>query len=818
MREVRDAIRRLKATPGVTTCAIICLSVGVWMTCIVSAIGGGYFRPRLDLPAPERLVQIDEFGLFATQQNIYRATFERSTSAAVFDSLAKKKVFAAIGFYQKTSVWVAGEKRNRSATMLSSGMMDVLGMHLRLGRRFMPADDSIATAIISHDLWRSMFGSDPNVIGRRVQFRYPRAWVQVVGVAEEGFGFPRNTGRVDLYLSAGISATQSRSISSRTGLVSSGDISRTALARLRDGQSLGDARDVVSEIALRTVASDREVMVKALRAEYQRRRPPTLVMGPVDVRVSRYYNEPTRGDANFVILVLGCGLAVALIASSNVVNLLLIRGASRRQEIAVRMALGASRFQVVNGLVIEAGIIAAFGTMIGFAVAYWQWQHLDPTIDNRYWFGQIEWSNFPVALGAGLALTLIVGVWPGLRATAMNIEQVLRDTRRAGMNASPLDSVLGRLVAASTAGTVMLMVCAILLAVSADQWVFDSGYRARKGLSSILTFDASHPREQRAALARQVLTRVRGTNDIGYAAFGGLPMGADQKELFGSPDGGPGRRLTATQVYDVSDGWLEAMGIRMSSGRRFTPAEARDSTNHVIISRSMASTLFGGQVAVDRTFRYWDSDSVMVEALVVGVAETQPGAKYQLYRPFGQLAPAQASLVIGANSSGAIASPSTVNKALREIPGVLSSDVEALDAQPTNLPKIFRYLLIAFVMFAVVGVVLGAIGMYGIIAYSVVRRTHEIGVRIALGADRTRVIWMILEQGLKITLIGAAFGLILSYWSTRLLGSMVQDVKMNYPLTMAGVVLLVSAVAVIACLIPGYRAGRLNPVDALRAD
>jgi putative ABC transport system permease protein len=818
LSEIRHALRRLRATPGVTLSAVVCLSIGVWMTCIVSAIGGGYFRPRLYVPAPEQLVQIDEHGLFATKENIDRATFDRTTSAAVLDSLAKQKVFAAIGYYEPTFAWIDGEKRGRRATMLSSGMMDVLGMRVELGRRFVVADDSMPAAIISHAMWRTMFGSDPNVIGRRVQLRYPRVWVQIVGVAPESFAFPRNIGRVDVFLSAGVSASRERSISSLTGVISSRDLSRTVLARLRDGQSLRAAREVVREIALRTVASDRQAMANALREAYRRGQGPTLVMGPVDVRVSRYYNEPLR-DTSFAVLVLGCGIAVALIAASNVINLLLIRGASRRQEIAVRLALGANRLQIVNGLVIEAALVAGVGTIVGFAVAFWQWQRLDPSIDGRYWLGQIEWSTFPTALLAGLVLTLIVSVWPGLRATTMNIEQVLRDTRRAGMNASPLDSVLGRLVAASTAGTVMLMVCAILLAVSADQWVWDSGLRPRKGLTSILTFDDAQPRAQRAALAQQVLSRVRGMNDIGYAVFGGVPNDADQRELFGSAGGGPGRRFTATQLYDVSDGWFEAMNVRISGGRRFVAGEARDSTNHVIISQSMASALFGGQNAVNRTFRYWSSDSVAVEAVVIGVAETQAGgSRYQLYRPFGQVAPAHTTLVIGANSTGAIASPSTINKALRAMAGVLSSDVEALDAKPVSLPKIFNYLMIAFVMFATVGIALGAIGMYGVIAYSVVRRTHEIGVRIALGADRARVIWMILEQGLKITLIGTAFGLILSYWSTRLLGAFVEDIKVNYPLTMAGVILLVSAVAVVACLIPGYRAGRLNPVDALRAE
>jgi putative ABC transport system permease protein len=818
MTEIRHALRRLRATPIVTTCAITCLTVGVWMTLIVSAFGKGFFRPTLELPSPERLVMIDEVGLYTTVQ---RFNLPRYASQAVLDTLAKRRVFAAIGFYRGTSARIAGDQRSRTAAVLSAGMMEVLVVPMRLGRRFLPADDSLPSMIISSGTWRGLYGSDPDIVGRSVQLmsyefrdnpsRLVRVLkpVRIVGVAQEGFNFPRSGGRIELYLSA--AADPSRAYGD--------ELQRTVLARLRADQSLDDVRPIVTEIALRNVAADREAIVRHWRSRSSRRSSgETLAMGPVDVRVARYYNEPVKGLLNLVVLVLGSGLAVVLVAASNAVSLLLIRGAARRQEIAVRLALGATRMQILRGLIVETGLIAVVGSLAGFMIAFWQWRQLDSGFAGRFWFGDIEWTSLPYALAAGLALTLIVGVWPGLRATSMKLEQVLRDTRRTGISASPLDSVLGRIVAASTAGTVMLLVCASLLGLSSQDWISDRGLTERKALTSMLTLDDTRSRSGRAELARQALERARRVDDVRFAVLGGMPNEVDPIDMHASVAGKPDRRLRSTMVYDVSDGWLEAMDVRMVTGRRFNAKETRDSTSSVVISRTLATQLFGAEAVIDRSFRYWaDADSMIMEATVVGVAETQPGYnQLQMYRPYGQRAPVHSALVIGSKLNPA--SPAAINKAVRGVPGVLSSEVESQSSRQNTSFKPLRYMQVGFILFSVVGILLGAIGMYGIIAYSVVRRTHEIGVRIALGADSANVVWMILEQGLKITLVGTAFGLILAHWATRLLGGFVEDLKVNYPLTMTGVVILVMLVSVIASLIPGYRAGRLNPVDALRAE
>jgi putative ABC transport system permease protein len=811
MNELRFAFRRLRATPIVTLSAIACLSIGVWIACLVSAVGHGFFRPRLGIYAADRLVQIDEKDLFVNYVNGRLrppCCFNgRTTSKAVTDSLAARKVFASIGYYAGGTPIRVGSG-SRTTMMLSSGMMDVLGINVAVGRRFIPADDSAGAVIISHGLWRTMFGGDPQVIGRRIDLWWSRGSVPIVGVMPEGFMFPRNGGRTDAYLSAGVRSAR--------------DVPRrTMLARLRDDTEIDDVRPVVREIALRSVSGDREALTEWFQAQMKRGRPAELLARPVEVSVDRYYNEPIyQGTITFMLLVIGCGLAVVLIAAANVANLLLVRGAARRQEIAVRMALGAARGQIVRGLILETALLSATGIALGFLIAFWQWQLIDTGFEGRDFLGHIDASTLPVALGAGVLLTLIVGVWPGIRATSLSLEQVLRDTRRTGINASPLDNILGRMVAASTAATVMLLVSAALLSLSANDWVANNTMN-RNALTSTLTFDDQQGRGQRAGVALAALGRLRGTVGVGVAALGAPPTERESAPLRAVVDGGAPRRLDPANVFDVSHGYFEAMDIRFVEGRPFTLRETRDSVTSVVISRSVASRLFGAETRLGRRFRYWaEADSIVHEAIVVGVSEdlTGYGGPMQIYRAFGTLAPARTTAFVTPQFRVTV-EQAAITKALRTVPGLLSSDVSSLEAQRRGTRKgIQDYMRTGFIMFAIVGIVLAAIGTYGIVAYSVARRTHEIGVRMALGAQQTRVTWMIVEQGLKITLTGIVFGLFLSYAAARILGSMLADVKTDYSIAMAGTVALVLVISIVACWIPGARAGRLNPVEALRAE
>jgi putative ABC transport system permease protein len=818
MVEIRHALRRLRNAPLISMNAIACLAIGIWMACIVSAAARGFFRPDLDVRAPEQLVQIDEEGLFIVDYPklgggrsapAHRFPW-RTTSKAVTDSLAARKTFAAIGYYWQ-EVWaqvLEGEQTRRRGIVLSSGMMDVLQVDVVLGRRFLAADDSVGSLIISERLWRTRFGGDSGIIGRRIHLNNygSGSTVPIVGVMPASFTFPRQWSRPDLYLSAGFGAIRELP-------------ARTMLARLRAGTEVNDVRSVIRELAMRHVASDREALTRYWRDQSPREQPQALLPMPVQVSIERYYTEPIgQRTLWLVLLILACGLAVVLIAAANVANLLLVRGAARRKEIAVRMALGAARLRVLRELVIEAGLLCSVGIVLGFLAAFWQWRLMERSLDARGLLGAVDGTTFIVAIGAGLVLTLAVGVWPGLRATSTSLEQVLREAGRAGIGGSPLDNVLGRLVAASTAMTVMLLACTGIMYGSARGWVNDNVITERQAMTSALTLGDSRSRGQRAEIAQEAVARLRGFPGVRFAVLGTAPTDGETKDLGAAAEGGPVRRVQQIDVFNISDGYFAAMGIRMLAGRGFTLQESRDSTTTVVLSALAATTIFPGQPALGRRFRYWsEADSVMQDGLVVGVAENLAGEKRQLYRPFGAVAPSTIPVLIGYQAGSAV-DPAAINKALRVVPGLQSTDVVRLEEKPESGLLFYRQLLMGFALFAVVGVVLATIGTYGIVAYSVERRTHEIGVRIALGAQRSRIAWMIVEQGLKVTLAGIAFGLMLSFAASRVLATVMIDTRLEYGFVLTGVVSLVVVVSVVACLVPGIKAGSLDPVGALRAE
>jgi putative ABC transport system permease protein len=808
MTEIRHALRRLRATPVITLSAIACLSIGVWMTCIVSAVGFAFYRPRLNVYEPERLVQVDERELFRIEGNGGTTCCERITSKSVFDSLEKAHVFAAVGYYNPMGLWIAGERdRSRQATLLSAGMTQVLGIHVALGRAFVPSDDQLEpAAILSPDLWHSLYGGDSAIIGRRITLGYPRWTVTVVGIARDDFVFPRSAGKPDMYLSYG--SLRARDYPARQ-----------ILARLKPSATVRSTEREVRAIALRNVAADRE--------DYERwsagirGQPDRLAKVPVDVHVARYYNEPIGAElVRFLALILGCGFAVVLIAAANVVNLLLVRGAARRQEIAVRMALGADRIRVIRQLLLETGLLACAGVALGYLVAYAQWQRLDPHFEGRHFFGDVDGSTMWVAIAAGIGLTIGAGMWPGIRATSMSLEQVLRDVRRSGIGSSPLEGVLGRMVIASTGTTIMLLICAVLMGLSATEGIASQG--ATKNIYvSELTLDDARPARERADAAQHALIMLRTLPSVHSAALGVAPPYGDTRKVRATRDGQPEQLIRNVEVYPVSDDYFQAMAIPLLYGRGFTPRETRDSTGAVVLGRTLAEQMFPGRSAVGGRVRlHIEEDSSTIDAIVVGIAqnvEAHTVVPRQLYVSYGTLHPARTSALVRYRNV-ASANPALMTSTLRRQAGVIASAVTTLDAQPGTERRARRYLTVGFSLFAAVGMVLVAVGTYGVISYSVARRTHEIGVRMALGARRERVTWMIVEQGLKMTLTGVLVGLCLSAIMTRILGAFIRDMDSGYPIAVGIVIALVCAISLVASVIPGYRAGRLNPVDALRAD
>ena len=805
MNDIRHALRRLRATPVVTASAIACLAIGVWMTSITSAIGLGWFRPNLHLPEPDRVMWAREIGLYTTSEYA-------GVSPRVYETMRNDPGFAAVGYYSYYNSNVEGYDQLFRVLSYSSGMMGVTRVRPILGRGFIPSDDTTGGVIIlSNRFWRVRYGADSNVVGRVIRLRDERPRT-IIGVMPEGFSFPSRYAP-DGFVSADWAWPGEPNF----------EPIRSVFARLADGADREEVEQRLRVVAERTLAADRQDETEWRRRIYKRKAPPPVARGGIDTRLERFRTFPDAPETlRLMLLILTCGFAVVAVAIANVVNLLLIRGAARRQEIAVRMALGAARWRVIRELVTETVLLAGPALVIGFTIAWAQWRSINPTFYARVWFGEIDARVTLIATMSALILALVAGVWPGLRATSMGLEQVLRDARRSGVTGSPLDGLLSRLVTGSTAATVMLLICAALLGFAARDAVNDLS-RAQSGvLASDIAFDDPRDGAARMTTAKVTLANLRGLPGVASAAIGPVPVsgGGNQMEIYWSLSGEPNRR-GVIEVYPVTDGYFETMGIQVLRGRVFSVREARDSSGLVVINRDFAGTLFGARNAVGSRFRFRQgNDSTVIDAEVIGVVENLTrygGLKVaQMYRPYASSRTAGSALVLYRRRT--LPQPKDVAAALRATPGITSTPVTTIAERTRRFDPMRHYMGIGFAMFAIVGLIIAIVGTYGVVAYSVVRRTHEIGVRLALGADGRKVSRMVIEQGMKITLVGIAVGVVLAAAAVRLLGGFIQDLEIGYGGAIGVVIALVCILSFVASAIPAIRAARLNPVDALRAD
>ena len=812
LADIRHAARRLRSTPVVTLSAIACLSIGVWMTCIMSAVALGVFRPDLHAPDAKRLVQLDELGLYSTSYTSDVICCGRYVSRPVFDSVARLPYFSAVGFYRYGGpLTIEGDQQWYPSTQLSSGMMKVLGVVPFLGRGFIPADDTAGgVIIIGEHLWRARYGADSGIVGKHLRLRGEKNSRVIVGVVRRDFVFPRDFRRQELYV------PPPRLIAGKYPPLPAVQM----LARLADDVDVEEAEIACKAIAARNIAPDRAAMTQWLGTIRSKWRAPSLPTGGVRVRLKRYFTEPMEPlFVSVIVLILACGFAVVGIAAANVVNLMLVRGAVRRPEIAVRMAMGATRLRVVRELVIETALLALPAIAIGLFAADRQWAALDPAFYGRHYLGEISLRVAAVAIVGGLTLAGLVSVWPALRATSFGLEHAMRDARRSGITASPLDGVLGRMVAASTAATVVLLIAAVLLGLSARDSFRGISMADRATLTSSLAFDDALSADQRLALARETLTRLRGLPGVGTAALGA----GDTKSLIVSTSGEllPSRRFGPVEINAVTDGYFETAAIPILRGRGFSVQETRDSIGRVVVSRSMAGRLFPGRNGVGERFRYFRiDDSTVVDAEVIGVAEdvAEGTAVFpRMYLSLGSL-PITSTTAFVRYRRGMPPQPADVNALLRARAGFTPSSVVSLAQKAARNNPVRDYISFGFRMFAVVALILAIVGTYGVVAYSVVRRTHEIGVRMALGAESRRVALMIIEQGLKITLVGVIVGVALSIAVMKVLGTILLDISIGYPAAIGAVIALVILLSFVASAIPALRAGRLNPVEALRAE
>jgi len=819
LQDLRRAFRTLRRSPGFTAVSVLTLALAIGATtAIFSVVYGVLLRP-LPYENPARIMAIHEV--------TNKGTWNRLADPNFDDFRDQSRSFQAIAKYAASIASVSGGSQATRTIVanVSPDFLKVFRKQPSLGRDFTSADarkGAAPVALVRYGYWRQHLGSSADL--SQLHLKIDNAIFSVVGVLPDGFQFPAET---DLYIPADLDGENP----SRTSH------NYDAVARLRDGVTPEQANAEISTIARRIHDASSE------QGDYLL---DNAVVVPLQISM-------TGAARPGLLILLGAVGFLLLVACANVANLLLAQASVRQRELAVRSALGAGRGRLIRQFLTEslvlsllAGTLGALGAFVGVSgLLAFAPQDL-PRLDSIS-------ISVPVLLFALLVSTAVaagLGIFTALRATSGDVREALSQAGRS-QSGSQASQRLGRaIVAAQVAITLVLVIAAGLLGRSLQKVLeVDPGFRVDK----IVTMNVNLPwlnwSDSKAKTAQGVffsnlidrLRQIPGVQKVG--ATSGLPMSGGfpdglfllmtQDELPNSPknDDELSRqfdvlfqqkdRLGTADFGVVSDGYFQVLGIPLLRGRLFDDRDTRDAPHVAVISESLARTRWPGQDPIGHTIEFGNMDGDLRLLTVVGIvadvheygldAPPHPTIYVDLFqrpRPAITL-----TMLTDADTQMVATSARNILQQLNpEIPPTFRTFAQVYSASLGS--RRFNLILIAF--FGAVALLLATAGVFGVMAYSVSRRTREIGVRVALGARSRDVLRMILSQGMRTIVIGIAIGLVASLALTRTLSSLLFGVTATDPLTFAAVIALLIATALLACCIPARRATKVDPMVALR--
>ncbi len=835
MREIGYAVRSLRRTPAFTIATILTLAIGIGAaTAIYSVVDTILFRPLPFLDG-DRLVRLVEYGPhFRTGQpalprNInyqeYQSWRERANTieeAAAIINMAQRMVKTPDG---AAGLWGA---------MVSGNTFTLLKTRPVLGRTIVPDDEANPSVVVlSHDTWRRHYRSDPSIVGRALEFRVgallaprPAMLLIVIGVLPPDFEFP--TGTLDFVMPITLDPSQPSP-------------GATTIARLESGSSLAAATEEANAMgsAVRPPWPADKMPPPGPRFEYQ--------------SLKERMVAPFRPALGVLLSAVG---VVLLIVCANAANLLLARGTGRRREIAVRLAVGASRVQVFRQLLLECVVLAAAGGLLGamFGAAGVTLVRRLATVDApgvfRLMFGDnilpranevsVDWRLFGIAFAIAAVTSLMFGLLP---AWQLSRQQGMDSMGSRGGGTSRAESRLrsALTLAQLTMATVLLTGAGLLVHSFTTLASFHKGYDPANVLAFNLLFPDTYPTTRKAETIEALLTRFRSNPDVRAAGFArhGLLIG---EELYIGRFVPPGKTLKEVEqergvrTRSVSSGFLTAMGVPFLQGRDLAPTDSGDAPGAIVINRSAARRYFAGTNPIGQSLQ-WVVGRTQSHMTVVGLVEDmhqedatdnlvpeiffdyrQFIAFHDVDRPASQNESAIGFLSFALRATG---DPEKLIPSVRETITVMDPNIgidaivpmERLEASSRARQRFYAVML---GVFAAVSAVLAAIGVYGVLAYAVAQRTREIGVRMALGARAGQVLTLIMRRGLGLTLAGVATGLIVAALAARSLESMLFGIAPLDPSAFAAVAVGFTLVAAVACYVPAKRATRVDPVVALR--
>ncbi|MFL6255011.1 MAG: ABC transporter permease [Pyrinomonadaceae bacterium] len=803
LQDVRYAGRTLLKSPGFALVAVAALALGIGANTAIFSVVKAVLLSPLPYPEPEQLVWVREInpGADIPDEPASMPNYnDWRTQAGSFEGVA------AFGYAGGTITEGDREPERVAGLSTSANFFQVVGVAPALGRGFLPEEEQTGhnrVVVISHGLWQRRFGSDPNVVGRQITITGNVH--TIVGVAPAGFRTPVPGPKPpDLWFPIAFRFDESLRRSDFLNVV----------GRLKAGATVEQARAELESVAAR------------LAQEH----PGTNAGWTVKVEP---LHERVVGNVRQALWVLmGVVGFLLLIACANVANLLLARAAVRQKEIAVRSALGARRGRLVRQFLTESVLLALAGGALGVVLAAWGVEllvALSPGNIPRLEEVGLDARVLAFTFGVSALTGIVFGLLPALSASKTDLSVSLKEGgsrgSTAGAGARRLRSAL---VVSEIAITVVLLTGAGLMIRSfmAVQSV-DPGFRPER----IVTFDFALPmtkykeEAQRAAFYEQLTTRVASLPGVERAAVvDALPLSGGGSVLGFVVEGRP--PLPPEQVQDadffsVTPDYFDVMGIPLVRGERLSERHRADVPDVTVINEAMARRYFPGEDPIGKRLNLGDPANTPWMTVIGIVRDARTGGldkePYpQMYVPAAQ-SPSRAGTFV-ARTSG---EPTSIAPALRRELAAIDRDLPLYNM--STMERVLsdsisrrRFQMILIAAFAGVGLLLAAVGIYGVISYSVAQRRHEIGVRMALGARAANILRLVVGQGLGLTLAGVGLGLAGAFVLTRVLASLLYGVSATDPLTFACVSLALLGVALLACLVPARRATKVDPMIALR--
>jgi predicted permease len=813
LQDIRYGARMLMKNPGFMIVAVITLALGIGANAAIFSMVDAFLLRPLPVKDPAQITVLAyqlKQGNFQTQFSVadYRDIRDQSTG-----------VFSDAFAYQfgLDGLSVDGKADRIMTNYVSGNYFSALGLKPALGRFILPSEGDVVGAdpvmVLGYSYWQTRFGGDPGIIGRKVAVDGKP--VTIVGVAPKGFVGVYPILSVQGYLPMGMAIIAGNP----SDFMTNRQIRNVpVLARLRPGVSVQQAQAVLTVVS-RRLAQEYPDAHKELNVQVF----PELRARP----------NPDPNNTVMVVggLFLGLAVMVLLLACVNVANILLVRATVREREMAIRAALGAARIRMIRQLLTESVLLALLGGVAGVILGYWGSSALgsinvQTDLPVHFDFG-FDWRVFGFATAAALLTGIIVGVVPAVRASRGNLSAILHEGGRGVVGGK--NRLRSTLVVVQVAGSLMLLIIAGLFTRSlAQAQRVDLGFKADHVLNLIMDpNEIGYNQAQTRDFYKNLLQRVRALPGVVSASTAnGTPMGYYNNfdsltvEGYQPPPGQPG---PASLYNTISTDYFQTMGIPMHHGRLFTEADDENTQYVAIVSETMAKNCWPGKDPIGHQFQM--STDSKHSIVVVGVAAD---VRYQgltgpfsnmFYVPFLQHQIANSLQALQLRTAGApeMMIPETEHVIESLAPQLPIFDVQTMSQALNTLNGLLFYKIGAVLaaLLGMLGLILAIVGVYGVVSYAATQKTHEIGVRMALGAQPADILKMVFREGLLIVGIGLVVGIAGALAAGQVVGTFL-TVSARDPVTYALVTAILLIVALSACFIPARRAMRVDPMVALR--